>query len=149
MSVEKILTNWRNKSFKPVYWLGGEEEYYIDQLIDFGEHHLLSNEEASFNLTVFYGRDAEWAAVVNACKRYPMFAERQVVLLKEAQHMREIDKLESYIASPLASTIFIIAYKEKALDKRTKFYKTIPAMQNGHTVNAYKKQPITFLIAKQ
>src|SRR3954466_14403401 len=115
MSAEKILVNWKKKDFKPVYWLEGEEEYYIDMLMDFAEHHILSESESSFNLTIFYGRDADWAMVLNACKRYPMFAERQVVLLKEAQHMKDIDKLESYIESPLSSTIFIVAYKSKTL----------------------------------
>ena len=100
MSVEKIIGSWKKKSFKPVYWLEGEEEYYIDQVINYAEHKLLPEAEASFNLTIFYGRDADWAAVINACRRYPMFAERQVVVLKDAQHMKDIDKLEGYIASP-------------------------------------------------
>lgn len=125
MSVEKILQSWKKKSFKPVYWFEGEEDYYIDKLVDEAEHRLLPESEASFNLSVFYGKDADWAAIINACRRYPMFAERQVVLLKEAQHMKDLDKLESYIENPLASTILIIAYKGKNYDKRTKFYKTI------------------------
>jgi DNA polymerase-3 subunit delta len=94
-------------------------------LINYAEHQILPESEAAFNLTVFYGRDADWAAVINACKRYPMFAERQVVLLKEAQHMKDIDKLESYVESPLSSTIFIVGYKAKSLDKRTRLYKLI------------------------
>ena len=125
MSVEKIIGSWKKKSFKPVYWLEGEEEYYIDQVIDYAEHHLLPEAEAEFNLTVFYGKDADWAAVINACRRYPMFAEKQVVVLKEAQHMKDIDKLEGYIAAPLATTIFVVGYKAKGVDKRTKLYKTL------------------------
>ncbi len=125
MSAEKILSNWTKKSYQPVYWLEGEEEYYIDVLMNFAEHALLTPEERPFNLTVFYGRDAEWASVINACKRYPMFAERQVVLLKEAQHMKEIDKLESYISAPLNSTIFVVGFKGKAVDKRTKLHKIL------------------------
>ena len=81
MSVEKILKDWNKKQFNPIYWLEGEEDYYIDQLVNFAEHKILSPEEASFNLTIFYGKDANWADVVNACMRYPMFAERQIVLL--------------------------------------------------------------------
>jgi DNA polymerase-3 subunit delta len=87
MSASAILTDWKKSRFKPVYWLEGEEEYFIDKLIHYAEHHILPESEASFNLSVFYGRDASWPDVVNACKRYPMFAERQVVLIKEAQHM--------------------------------------------------------------
>lgn len=117
-SVEQILNDWKKQSFKPVYWLEGEEGYHIDILTDYAEHKILPAQEASFNLSVFYGRDAAWADVVNACRRYPMFAERQVVLLKEAQHMKDIEKLEAYVEQPLASTIFVVAHKEKKLDGR-------------------------------
>ena len=108
-----------------MYWLEGEEEYFIDKVVEFAEHHILNESEASFNLSVFYGKDANWADVVNACSRYPMFAERQVVLLKEAQQMKDIEKLESYIENPLASTVFVVSYKEKKLDARKKFAKLV------------------------
>jgi len=136
MSVQKILNNWKKNEFEPVYWLEGEEEYYIDMLMNYAEHAILQKEEAAFNLTIFYGKDADWASVINACKRYPMFSERQVVLLKEAQHMREIERLESYIESPLSSTIFVIGYKSKSLDKRTKLHKIVSA--NAEVFNSVK-----------
>lgn len=136
MSAEKILADWKKKSFKPIYWLEGEEPYYIDMIVDYAEHHILNESEAGFNLTVFYGRDADWAAVVNACMRYPMFAEKQVVLLKEAQQMKDIEKLEGYVSKPLASTIFVVAYKEKKLDARTKFAKLIK--EKGEVVTTKK-----------
>lgn len=125
MSAEKIISSWKKNDFKPVYWLQGEEEYYIDQVINYAEHSILPESESAFNLTIFYGRDADWAGVLNACKRYPMFAEKQVVVLKEAQHMKDIEKLEAYVESPLSSTIFVVAYKGKTLDKRTKLSKLI------------------------
>jgi len=125
MSVEKIISDWKKKTFKPVYWFEGDEEYYIDKAIDYAEHQILSESEASFNLSIFYGKDANWADVINACRRYPMFAERQVVLLKEAQQMRDVEKLESYIDNPLNSTVFVVSYKEKKLDARKKFAKTV------------------------
>ena len=125
MSAEKILTDLRKKVYKPVYWLEGDEEYFIDQVISFAEQNILSPEEASFNQTVFYGRDAAWADVVNAAMRYPMFAEKQVVILKEAQSMRDLEKLESYISKPLDSTILFIAYKNKKVDGRTKLAKLL------------------------
>src|SRR5882757_10078173 len=125
MSVEKILGDWKKLKFKPVYWLEGEEEYYIDKLMHYAEHEILSEADAGFNLTVFYGKDADWAAVINACRRYPMFAERQVVLLKEAQQMRDIDRLEAYIERPLTSTIFVVSYKEKKVDGRSKLAKLL------------------------
>ena len=125
MSVEKIISDWKKNVFKPVYWLEGEEEFYIDKVIDYAEHHILNESEASFNLSIFYGKDANWADVINACRRYPMLAEKQVVLLKEAQQMRDVEKLESYIGNPLGSTIFVVSYKEKKLDARKKFAKLI------------------------
>jgi DNA polymerase-3 subunit delta len=125
MSVEKIIADWQKKSFKPVYWLEGEEEYFIDKAINYAEHYILNENEASFNLSIFYGRDASWADVINACRRYPMFAERQVVLLKEAQQMRDVEKLEAYVENPLASTVFIVSYKNKKVDGRTKFAKVL------------------------
>ncbi|GAC1430056.1 MAG: DNA polymerase III subunit delta [Chitinophagaceae bacterium] len=125
MSAEKILNDWKKKIFRPVYWLEGEEDYYIDQVMSYAEHHILNESEAGFNLTVFYGKDAVWADIVNACMRYPMFAEKQVVLLKEAQQMRDIDKLETYIANPLSSTIFVVSYKEKKVDGRSKLAKLL------------------------
>lgn len=125
MAVEKIIADWKNKQFKPVYWLEGEEEYFIDKAIDYAEHHILNESEASFNLAVFYGRDTSWTDVINKCKSYPMFGERQVVLLKEAQQMRDIEKLEAYVENPLASTIFVVAYKDKKVDGRSKLAKLL------------------------
>ena len=148
MSVEKILTGWKKNDFKPVYWLQGEEEFYIDMLVNYVEHQVLPESEAAFNLTIFYGKDADWAAVLNACKRYPMFAERQVVLLKEAQHMKDIDKLESYIESPLSSTIFVIGYKSKGLDKRTRLYKVVTANAEVFTSAKIKDDKVHEWIAE-
>lgn len=125
MTTEKIIAEWKKRFFKPVYWLEGDEEYYIDKAIDYAEHHILAEAEAAFNLTVFYGREASWPDVINACRRYPMFAERQVVLLKEAQHMRDVEKLEAYVDNPLASTVFIVSYKDKKIDGRTKMAKLL------------------------
>lgn len=125
MAAEKILGDWKKKLFKPVYWLEGEEDYYIDKLVDYAEHHILSEAEASFNLTVFYGKDAAWADIVNACMRYPMFSEKQVVILKEAQQMRDLDKLENYINRPLGSTVLVVAHKEKKVDGRSTLAKSL------------------------
>lgn len=125
MSAEQIIRDWKRKVYKPVYWLEGEEEYYINEVMDFAEHQILPEEERAFNLSVFYGKDADWADVVNACRRYPMFAERQVVLLKEAQQMRDITKLEPYIQQPLGSTVFVVSYKDKKVDGRSKLAKLL------------------------
>lgn len=136
MSAEKIISEWKKGQFKPVYWLEGDEPYYIDQVVNYAEHKILNESEAGFNLTIFYGRDADWTAIVNACRRYPMFAERQVVLLKEAQQMRDVEKLEAYIDNPLPSTVFVVSYKEKKVDARTKFAKLLK--QKGEMLTTKK-----------
>ncbi len=136
MSAEKILSSWKKNSFKPFYWLEGEEEFYIDTVMDYAEHSILSESDAAFNLSVFYGKDANWAEVVNACSRYPMFSTRQVVLLKEAQQMKEIDKLENYITNPLASTLLVVSYKGKTIDGRSKLAKLLK--QHGEILSSKK-----------
>ena len=83
MSFEKIINEWKKKNYKPVYLLHGEEDFFIDQIVEYAESKLISESEASFNLTVFYGKDADWTNVINTCKRYPMFSEIQVVILKQ------------------------------------------------------------------
>ena len=125
MSAEKIIADWKKGNFKPIYWLEGDEPFFIDQVVHYAEHKILSESEASFNLSIFYGKDADWSSVVNACMRYPMFADKQVVILKEAQQMRDIEKLESYIDNPLVSTIFVVSFKEKKVDGRSKLAKTL------------------------
>ena len=125
MEYQDILKDWKQKKFKSIYWLEGEEDFFIDQVIDYAEHKLLDEAEKGFNLTVLYGKDADWSAVINACRRYPMFAERQVVVLKEAQAMRDLLKLEPYIDHPLDSTIFVVAHKQGKLDGRSKMAKLI------------------------
>ena len=136
MSAEKIISDWKQKKFKPVYWLEGEEPFFIDEVVDYAEHHLLSETEAAFNLTVFYGKDSEWPDVVNACMRYPMFSDRQVVLLKEGQQMKDIEKLENYVHRPLSSTVFVVSYKDKKVDARTKLAKFLK--QNGEILTTKK-----------
>lgn len=136
MLANSIISDWKRQIFKPVYWLEGEEEYFIDIVMEFAERNILSESETGFNLTVFYGKDADWPAIINACRRYPMFAERQVVLLKEAQQMRDIEKLEAYIENPLGSTVFVVSYKEKKVDGRTRLAKLLK--ENGVVLTTKK-----------
>ena len=125
MNLEKILTDIKNRKFKPVYWLEGEEEFFIDQVISYAEHHILNEAEAGFNLSIFYGKDTSWTDLLNSCRKYPMFSDLQVVILKEAQGMKDIDKLEGYIEKPLTSTLLFVAYKNKKVDGRTKLAKLL------------------------
>ncbi|TMI81759.1 MAG: DNA polymerase III subunit delta [Bacteroidetes bacterium] len=125
MLANAIISDWKKHQYKPIYWLEGEEEYFIDKVMDYAESQILNESETAFNLVVFYGKDADWANIINACRRYPMFSDKQVVLLKEAQQMRDLDKLEAYIESPLSSTIFVVSYKEKKVDGRTTLAKLL------------------------
>jgi DNA polymerase-3 subunit delta len=125
MLANAIISDWKKGTYKPIYWLEGEEEYFIDKVMKYAESNILNESETGFNLSVFYGKDADWAAIINACRRYPMFAEKQVVLLKEAQQMRDIEKLEAYIENPLSSTFFVVSYKEKKVDGRTRLAKLL------------------------
>lgn len=125
MEYQDIIKDWKQKKFKPLYWLEGEEDFFIDQVSNYAEHKLLDEAEKGFNLTILYGKDTDWSTVINACRRYPMFAEKQVVLLKEAQAMRDLLKLEPYIDHPLESTIFVVAHKQGKIDGRSKMAKLI------------------------
>ena len=140
MSAEIILGEWKKGHYRPVYWLEGEEPYFIDKLVHFAEEKILNESEKSFNLTIFYGKDAAWADVLNACRKYPMFSDKQVVILKEAQQMRDIEKLEPYIENPLASTILIVAYKDKKIDGRSKFGKLVKKQSYMESKKLYDNQ---------
>jgi len=125
MTLEKLLAELKKQQFKTVYWLEGEEEFFIDQVIEYAEKNILSESEASFNLTIFYGRDTSWPDLFNACRKYPMFSDKQVVILKEAQAMKDVERLETYVEKPLSSTLLFVAYKGKKLDGRTKLAKLL------------------------
>jgi len=124
--VLKIVNDIKAGNIKPIYFLMGEEPYYIDKLSDYIEDKILTEEEKGFNQTVLYGRDVTIEDIVSTAKRYPMMAERQVVIVKEAQDLiKTIDKLESYAENPMPSTVLVICYKYKTLDKRKKITKVL------------------------
>lgn len=124
--IVKIINDIKNGNIKPIYFLMGEEPYYIDKLTEYIEDNVLSEEEKGFNQMVLYGRDVSVEDIISNAKRYPMMADRQVVIVKEAQELsRTIEKLESYADNPQPSTVLVIAYKYKTLDKRKKLTKTI------------------------
>jgi DNA polymerase-3 subunit delta len=124
--VKHIVSNIKKGEVKPIYFLMGEEAYYIDALSKFIETNVLSEEEKGFNQTVFYGREIKIEDLVSSAKRFPMMAERQVIIVKEAQDLsRTIENLVSYAENPQPSTVLVICYKYKKLDKRKKIYKAI------------------------
>lgn len=124
--VIKIVNDIKAGNIKPIYFLMGEEPYYIDKLAEYIEKNILSEEEKGFNQTVLYGRDVSVDDVVSAAKRYPMMADRQVIIVKEAQDLsRTIDKLEAYAGNPMETTVLVFCYKYKTLDKRKKVTKLL------------------------
>jgi len=124
--VVKIVNDIKGGNIKPIYFLMGEEPYYIDKLSEYIETNVLTEEEKGFNQTVLYGRDVSIEDVVSTAKRYPMMADRQVVIIKEAQELsRTIDKIESYVENPMPSTVLVFCYKYKTLDKRKKVTKLL------------------------
>ena len=124
--VLKIINDIKAGNIKPIYFLMGEEPYYIDKLSEYIENNILQEHERDFNQTVLYGRDVTIEDVVSNAKRYPMMADRQVVIVKEAQDLvKTIDKLESYAENPQPTTVLVICYKYKTLDKRKKITKIL------------------------
>ena len=124
--VIQITKDIKAGNFKPIYFFMGEEPYYIDKLTDFIDNNVLSEEEKGFNQMTIYGRDTTIEEVISHAKRYPMMADRQVIIVKEAQDLsRTIDKLEAYAENPQITTVLVFAYKYKTLDKRKKIVKLL------------------------
>lgn len=124
--VKQLVSDIKSGKLKPIYFLMGEEAYYIDKISDFIEANVLTEEERGFNQMVLYGRDVTIEDVVSNAKRYPMMAEHQVIIVKEAQDLsRTIEKLIDYAKQPQPSTILVFNYKYKTIDKRKTLYKTL------------------------
>lgn len=124
ISFDQLMGDLRNKIYHPVYLLMGEEPYYIDHVTSFIMENVLTEEEKAFNQTVFYGKDSDVPSVINAAKRFPMISNHQVIIAKEAQELKSFDDFIHYIEKPLKSTLLVINYKYKSLDKRKKIYKS-------------------------
>ncbi|MDR5590853.1 DNA polymerase III subunit delta [Christiangramia sp. SM2212] len=123
---KQIVNDIQKGNIKPIYFLMGEEPYYIDRISDFIEENVLSEEERGFNQMLIYGRDTSIDDIVSNAKRYPMMAERQVVIVKEAQDLsRSIEKLVDYAENPQPTTVLVVCYKYKKIDKRKKLYKAV------------------------
>ncbi|OEK08644.1 DNA polymerase III subunit delta [Flavivirga aquatica] len=124
--VKQLVTDIKNGNLKPIYFLMGEESYYIDKISNFIETTVLAEEERGFNQMVLYGRDVAIDEIVSNAKRYPMMAEYQVVIVKEAQDLsRTIEKLAAYAQNPQPTTVLVVNYKYKKIDKRKALYKSL------------------------
>lgn len=115
-----ILKELKSGKYRPIYYLMGEESYFIDQVADYITENILTETEKEFNLSVIYGMDTNIAAIINAAKRYPMMSEYQVVVVKEAQSVRNMEELSFYLQKPLNSTILVICHKHGTVDRRKK-----------------------------
>lgn len=125
MSFEQIYNDIKLKNYRPIYFLMGDEGYFIDKISDAIEEGVLTEEEKAFNQLILYGKDVEMGEVITAAKRYPMMAPYQVLIVKEAQHIRNIEDLAIYAENPLESTILVVCYRGKTLDKRKSLAKKL------------------------
>ncbi|MCD8449120.1 DNA polymerase III subunit delta [Tenacibaculum dicentrarchi] len=124
--IKTIVSDIKKGNIKPIYFLMGDEPYYIDKISEYIEKNVLDESEKGFNQVVMYGRDVTIDEIIASAKRYPMMAEKQVIIVKEAQDLvRTIDRIEAYAENPQLSTVLVFNYKYKKLDKRKKTYKAI------------------------
>lgn len=136
MKFEEIISELKKKIFRPVYFLQGEEAFYIDEISDYIEKNALSESEKEFNQSILYGKETDILTIISYARRYPMMASHQVVIVKEAQDLKYFsskekegketkDPFAEYLSKPTTSTILVFCYKYKTLDKRTKVGKLI------------------------
>lgn len=125
VTYEEIISDLRKRIFKPVYFLAGDEPYYLDQISDYIEEKVLQDSEKAFNQIIIYGEDTTVPAIIETARRFPMMASHQVIIIKEAQSLKKIEDLVMYLEKPLLSTILVINYKYKTIDKRLRLYKIL------------------------
>ena len=129
LTYAEVLDGIRSKQYKPVYYLMGEEAYYIDLIAGYMAKNVLNETEREFNQTIIYGADTDISSIITAARRYPMMAEHQVIIVKEAQNLKNIDELSVYLKNPLRSTILVFCHKHGTLDRRKKV--TLDIEKNG------------------
>ena len=122
VTYDSIMRDLQAGKYAPVYYLHGEESYYIDKICDYIAEHALQPEERDFNQTIFFGSDVTASQVADVARRYPMMAERQVVIVKEAQNIKQTDALEKYMKQPLTSTVLVMCHKNGKIDGRKREY---------------------------
>jgi DNA polymerase III subunit delta len=125
ISFENLLGDLKNQIYHPVYLLHGEESYFIDAVSDFIEQNVLSDLEKEFNQTIVYGKDSNVLTLIGYAKRFPMMANYQVLIVKEAQDLDKIEDFQPYVEHPLTSTILVLCYKYGKFDRRKGFYKAV------------------------
>ena len=129
MDYSQVIADLKNKKYSPVYFFEGEEPFFMDRISDYILENVLTEDEKGFNQTILYGKDLSLDSIMTAAKRFPMMAERQVVVIREAQNIKNIEDLSHYVEKPMRSTILVFNYKYKTIDKRKKLYKAL--QKNG------------------
>ena len=127
---QKLITEIKSRSFRPVYFLEGEESYFIDKIAKKLESTVLTEAEKAFNFQVVYGREADVLDILSAAKRFPMMAEHQLIVVREAQFLKGIDGILDYLENPVKSTVLVFLYKNKKVSKATKLGKALKS--TGH-----------------
>jgi DNA polymerase-3 subunit delta len=125
VTYEEIISDLKKRIFKPVYFLAGEEPYYIDLITEHIQEKVLAEDEKAFNQIILYGEDTNIAAIIDTARRFPMMSSHQVLIIKEAQALKKLEELIMYLEKPLLSTILVFSYKYKTIDKRTKLHKIL------------------------
>ena len=137
VSFESVMRDLKARKYMPVYYLMGDEPYYIDQIADYIADHVLQPEERDFNQTILFGSDTTASQIADAARRYPMMSEHQVLIVKEAQNVKNTEVLEKYFKAPLASTILVMCHKNGSIDGRKKEY--VKAIQAAGVLFESKK----------
>ena len=122
VTYDNVMSELKARHFKPIYYLMGEESYYIDKISDWIAENVLQPEERDFNQTVLFGSDVTASQVADAAKRYPMMSEYQVIIVKEAQNIKNTEPIEKYLKQPMASTILVMCHKNGKIDGRKREY---------------------------
>ena len=141
----KIMQDLKAKRFAPIYILHGEETFFVDAISSYIEQNALNESEKGFNQTIFYAKDVDPNQVIEAARRFPMMADKQVIIVKEAQGFKNLESFEKYLVKPVPSTILVIAVKGKKIDKRTKFYKEAAKHVVFESARLYEKDLIPWI----
>ncbi len=148
ISHDQILSDLRQKRYAPVYFLMGEEPYYIDVISDYIQKNVLDEAEKEFDLSILYGKEVDINTVINAAKRYPMMGSHQVLIIKEAQLIKDWDNLVHYLSNPLKSTILVFCYKYGTPDKRKKWFQEINKVAVVHESTKLRDYEVGSWISK-
>lgn len=142
-----LLNKIKQKDFKPIYLLQGKDEtYFVDLISSFIEKTVLSEDQKAFNQTILYGKDTDVDELINTAKRYPMMANHQVIIVREAQELKNIERLEAYVEKPQPTTILVLCYKYKKVDGRKKIFKDIKAKYEFYqTGNIYERHVVKWV----